>query len=403
MRVLQVNAVYKTKSTGRICMEIHKYLQSKGIESYVAYANENTDKSRDPNVFRVGNVFDHKLHAIEYRIDKLQGCHSRIATKILLRKISRLKPDIILTQNLHSNYLHVGLFLKGLKDLHTPVVVDLHDCWFLTGGCYHYTERGCNKWLSGCKGCELFGKAAEKKYKLNCEIFDYVKPTIVATSKWIEHEARKSLLSTRTNIEMIYDWIDTATFYPRTCNKIRETLGIGNKIMILGVATGWSPVKGQIEMIKIAEAMPDAVVILVGNQVKKVNYPKNVITIAFTDSKEELAELYSAADVFFNPSKQETFGLVTGEALACGTPIVVYNTTACPEFVTKYTGVVIEKGEDVVMAVNEVLRKNEKYGRDFIKEKCVKFVEDNFNMQKNIDKYIQLFNEIIFNNNGKRS
>ena len=156
-------------------------------------------------------------------------------------------------------------------------------------------------------------------------------------------------------------------------------------------------------MIKIAEAMPDAVVILVGNQVKKVNYPKNVITIAFTDSKEELAELYSAADVFFNPSKQETFGLVTGEALACGTPIVVYNTTACPEFVTKYTGVVIEKGEDVVMAVNEVLRKNEKYGRDFIKEKCVKFVEDNFNMQKNIDKYIQLFNEIIFNNNGKRS
>lgn len=92
----------------------------------------------------------------------------------------------------------------------------------------------------------------------------------MATSKWIEHEARKSLLSTRTNIEMIYDWIDTATFYPRTCNKIRETLGIGNKIMILGVATGWSPVKGQIEMIKIAEAMPDAVVILVGNQVKKL-------------------------------------------------------------------------------------------------------------------------------------
>ena len=141
MRVLQVNAVYKTKSTGRICMEIHNYLQSKGIESYVAYATENTDKSNDPNVFKVGNVFDHKLHAIGYRIDKLQGCHSRIATKILLRKISRMKPDIILTHNLHSNYLHVGLFLKGLKDLHIPVVVDLHDCWFLTGGCYHYTEK----------------------------------------------------------------------------------------------------------------------------------------------------------------------------------------------------------------------------------------------------------------------
>ena len=164
--------------------------------------------------------------------------------------------------------------------------------------------------------------------------------------------------------------------------------------MILGVSVGWSPDKGQTEMIKIAKDMPEAAVVLVGNQPKNAEYPPNVITIAFTDSKEELAELYSAADVFFNPSKQETFGLVSGEALACGTPLVVYNTTACPEFTTEYTGVVMEKSSDVTEAVKAMLEKNNKYGRDFVRLKCREFVELNFNMEKNFDKYIELFDEI---------
>lgn len=394
MRILQINAVYKTKSTGRIVMEMHKYFQSKGIESYVAYATENTDTSNDPNVFRVGNTLDHKLHAVAYRIDNMQGCHSSLATRRLLKKIEELKPDIVLTHNLHSNYLNVPMLLKGLKDLNVNTVLALHDCWFLTGGCYHYTATGCDKWLSGCKDCRILGKAAEKKYKINCDVFDYSKPTIIATSKWIEGEAKKSLLANRTNIRMIYDWIDAETFYPRNGVHIREKYGIGDKTMILGVSTGWSTDKGQLEVIKVAEQMPEAAVVLVGKQTENVKYPPNVITIAFTDSKEELAELYSAADVFFNPSKQETFGLVSGEALACGTPLVVYNTTACPEFVTEYTGVVMEKDSDVVESVKTMLKKNNKYGRDIIKTKCREFVEENFNAKKNIDEYISLFDQL---------
>lgn len=394
MRILQINAVYKTKSTGRIAMEMHKYFQSKGIESYVAFGTENTDTSNDPNVFQVGNIVDHKIHAIQYRLDKSQGCHSTLATLHLLKKIKEIKPDIVLTHNLHSNYLNVPLLFKKLKDMNSNLVVDLHDCWFMTGGCYHYTASGCDKWLTGCRECPKFGKVAEKKYKINCDVLEYVHPTVVATSKWIEGEAKKSLLNERTDIRMIYDWIDAKTFYPRNGTKVREKYGIGNRTMILGVSTGWSLEKGQTEMIKIAKDMPEAAVVLVGNQPKNAEYPPNVITIAFTDSKEELAELYSAADVFFNPSKQETFGLVSGEALACGTPLVVYNTTACPEFTTEYTGVVMEKSSDVTEAVKAMLEKNNKYGRDFVRLKCREFVELNFNMENNINKYIKLFDEI---------
>lgn len=394
MRILQINAVYKTKSTGRIVMEMHKYFQSKGIESYVAYATENTDNSNDPNVFRIGNTLDHKLHALAYRIDNMQGCHSAFATRSFLRKIAELKPDIVLTHNLHSNYLNVPILLTGLKKLNIHVVLALHDCWFMTGGCYHYTASGCDKWLTGCRQCGKLGKAAEKKYKMNCDVLEYVHPTVIATSKWIEGEAKKSLLSARTDIRMIYDWIDMDTFHPRDGAHIREKYGIGNRTMILGVSTGWSPDKGQSEMIKIANKMPEAAVVLVGNQPKNAEYPPNVITVAFTDSKEELAELYSAADVFFNPSKQETFGLVSGEALACGTPLVVYNTTACPEFTTEYTGVIMKNDADVTEAIKTMLANNRKYGREFVKIKCRAFVEINFNMEKNINRYIALFNEI---------
>ncbi len=395
MRVLQVNAVYKTKSTGRIAMEMHEYFLTHGIDSYVAYATENTAEKNDKRIIRVGNLIDHKIHAVLYRIDKMQGCHSTLATKIFLKKIKNLAPDIVLTHNLHSNYLNVPLFLKGLNRLGIKVVMDLHDCWLFTGGCYHYTATGCNKWLYGCQDCGLLGKAAEKKFKLNLDIYDKVKPTIVATSKWIEGEAKKSLISDSCRIEMIYDWIDTETFYPRNENKIRKKYGIDDSVMILGVCTGWALNKGQQEMIQVANELPDAKIVLVGNQSEKTEYPDNVILIPFTDSKEELAELYSAADVFFNPSKQETFGLVSGEALACGTPLIVYNTTACPEFVTENTGIVIENPEQSVDAIKQQLEKNKVLGRDVVRENCRNFVLDNFSMDKNIDKYIELFKSIL--------
>ena len=394
MRILQVNAVYKTKSTGRIVKEMHEYFQSVGIESYVAYATENTDTSEDAHILRIGNTLDHKLHALAYRLDHMQGRHSTLATKAFLKKIELIKPDIVLTHNLHSNYLNVPLFLKGLKQQGIKVVMCLHDCWFMTGGCYHYTSRKCDQWLSGCNHCDLLGTAASIKYRINCDMFDYVHPTVVATSKWIEKEARRSLLGEYCDIHMIYDWIDQNTFYPRDRSLARKKYSIGDQILILGVATEWNSDKGMNEMIQVAKAMPEARIILVGKQAEKTEYPDNVMLVPFTDSKEDLAELYSAADVFFNPSKQETFGLVTGEALSCGTPIVVYNTTACPEFVNAYTGEIMMRPQDIYSAINKVIEKERDLGRMRIRQECVSFAKDNFYMDANIGKYIRLFERL---------
>lgn len=156
MRILQINAVYKTKSTGRIVVEMYKYFQSKDIESYVAYATENTDTSNDPNVFRIGNTLDHKLHALAYRIYSMQGCHSTLATRSLLRKIAELKPDIVLTHNLHSNYINLPILLTSLKQMNINVVLDLHDCRFMTGSNFIKTKCGIYHALQNCE--EVYGE-----------------------------------------------------------------------------------------------------------------------------------------------------------------------------------------------------------------------------------------------------
>lgn len=103
----------------------------------------------------------------------------------------------------------------------------------------------------------------------------------------------------------------------------------------------------------------------------------------------------SLEDVFFNPSVQETFGLVSGEALACGTPVVVYDTTACPEFVSDNTGVIMKNKNDIVDAIKKVLDKTNEVGRKKIAQECVDFVKNNFDLDTNIKKYIDLFESTL--------
>ncbi len=393
MRVLQLNAVYKTMSTGRLTYELHHYFKVHGIESYVGYAQKNTSDENDPNVFKIGNKLDYKLHALLWRIDKHQGCHSVISTEMLLKKIEKIKPDVVLTHNLHSNYVHVDRLIRGLHAMNIPVVLALHDCWFLTGGCYHYTAIGCNGWLNECSSCPEFGKAALIKYKNNQKLFADTHPVILALSKWIEREAKRSVLNENCRIEMVYNWIDLDFFYPRKDTRIRKHLGIEGKIMILGVATSWGENKGIKEMIELAMAKSEYKIVIVGRLMNDTELPENIIKIPFTESKDELAELYSAADIFFNPSKQESFGLVSAEALACGTPIIVYNTTACPEFVTEDTGVIIDDKSEMLSAVERVISRNRSLGRDEVRKKCRQFATDNFHIS-NIDKIIQLLADV---------
>ena len=124
-------------------------------------------------------------------------------------------------------------------------------------------------------------------------------------------------------------------------------------------------------------------------------WPKRITTRPRTDSVEELVRYYSVADVVLNLSRAETFGLTTVEGLACGTPSVVYNTTASPELVTPQTGRVVEQGDldGVIKAVEELCAED----REVLRKRCREHALAHFDREEKYDMYLDLYEKLLTN------
>ena len=393
MRIVQINAVYQYSSTGRTTMEMHNTLKENGNDSWVFCTNF---LDKEQNVFMIGNKFDHKIHAFMSRFTGLQGYFSKNATKRLIEQLETIKPDVVHLRNLHSNYINLPLLLRHLEKQDIATVITLHDCWFFTGHCCHYTEDKCKKWLTGCGNCPALHKynnswffdQTKKIYRDKQRLFGAIpRLAVIGNSEWTTEQARQSLLKNAKVIARIYNWINLDVFYPRA-NEANK------RFTILGVAQSWSDKKGLPIFIRLAEHFSDCKVVLVGKVEDTVKLPDNVSIVGVLSSAEELAEYYSNADVFINTSIQETFGKVSAEALACGTPIVVNNATANPELVGEDCGYVVDNNniESYYAAINEIRR----LGKANYSDKCVQFARGDFDMRKNINKYIELYKSLLW-------
>ena len=203
--------------------------------------------------------------------------------------------------------------------------------------------------------------------------------TIVTPSEWLANLARQSYLS-EYPIKVIHNGIDLDVFKP-TPSSFREENGLQNKKIILGVASGWTDRKGLDEFIELAERLPaDHQIVLVGtNETVDEKLPENIISIHRTGNQRELAEIYTAADVFVNPTHEENYPTVNMEAIACGTPVVTYNTGGCAEIVGQECGVVVredtarelEKGIfEALNVINTSGFKCAEYAKHFDKNRC---------------------------------
>ena len=165
--------------------------------------------------------------------------------------------------------------------------------------------------------------------------------TFVVPSQWIAGLLQSSFLKAYPT-HVIPNGIDLSIF-KETESDFRQKYGLENKKIILGVASVWSKQKGLGEFIKLSQRLDASYqIVVVGvSEEQKRSLPSNVLAFTRTDSVQELAQIYASADVFFNPSVQETMGLTTVEAMACGTPVIVYNKTAVPEVVDEESGVVL--------------------------------------------------------------
>lgn len=396
MKVVQINAVYGASSVGRTMTEMHEFFTANGIESYNFYSVE-TANSNPYDI--IGGKLDHKIHGFLSRLFGKQAYFSYFPTRKLIKKLRKIGPDVVILRNFHSNYIHMPLLLKNLAKEDIATIVVLHDCWFFTGHCCHYTEIGCQKWQTECNHCPLihtnnkswFFDNSSSIFRDKRRLFGAIPHlAVVGVSDWITNEGRKApIFEKAKQFQRIYNWIDFKKFhYRENAPAIRERLGLAsNDFVALGVSMLWDDRKGLDVIIKLAEALPDIKIVLVGN-LPAVELPSNIISLPPTGSVDELAEYYSMADVFLNFSIQETFGKVAAEALSCGTPAVVNNATANPE-IPGPCGEIVDTSDfnNVVEAVKKI-RAN---GKAYYTEHCVQRAHELFDKDKNIMQYVELF------------
>ena len=399
MKVLQINAVYNVSSTGRTTTELHHALLKDGIGSYVAYSK--TDKPDDVNLYHIGSPLDIKMHGLLSRISGEQAHFSLSATKKLIKYIDEIQPDVVHLRNLHGNFINLPMLLKHLAEKNSAVVITFHDFWFITGKCVYFTVTGCDKWQKECGKCPnlsdgnptWFFDRTKKLLREKTELLGKIdRLALIGVSDYVTNEVKKSPIAKKAAVvKTIYNWIDFDKFYPRDGKNVREKYGI-NGFAAVGVSTSWSERKGLKSFIRLAEECPEITVILVGRLKENTVLPKNIIAVPRTSSTDELAEIYSAADVFITFSLEETFGKVSAEALSCGTPVICYDSTANPEIVGEGCGYVVPKNdfEGILNAVKKV-REN---GRRFYSEACENFAHEKFGKDKLIHQYIDVYKQL---------
>lgn len=364
MKVLQINATYANGSTGTIVQDIQQSCEEHGIECHVAYAISRIPKGQIKNGYKIGNFVSNKLHALLARICGQQAYFSYLPTLAFLHYMSHLKPDVVHLHNLHSNYINLNMLLRYLANHDIPTVVTLHDCWFYTGGCFHYTNIGCDKWQHDCGHCpkkkqDTPAYLCDKSANILRDRYRYFSKikhlAVVGVSKWITEECQKSVFK-NVPCHTIYNGIDTNVFKPSSSN-LRERYGLLDKFVILGPASKWlSEVNKEVFKVVVDNLDKDSVLVLFGHTGEKKQISPNVITIGYTSSKEELAQLYSMADIFVNCTREESLSCINLEAQACGTPVITFSNTGVSETIINGYGINIPTGDtnSLLAAINKV-------------------------------------------------
>lgn len=399
MNVLQIDVSVNVGSTGRIAEQIGQKILENNGKSTIAFGRYEAASVSEK--IKIGTRWEQAHHLIITRIFDKHGLGSISGTKTLIKKIEKLNPDIIHLHQIHGYYVNIEILFGFLAIYGKPVIWTLHDCWAYTGHCCHYVRVGCKKWETGCFSCPLKGyypqslyiDNSKENYVLKKQLFTSIPDlTLVPVSNWLATELSNSFLKVK-NIHTIHNAIDVEKFIYSDPSKLIQKHNLEGKKIILGVASPWSAVKGLNDFFTLSKMLDDHYkIIIIGlteNQIKDL--PSNIIGLTRLNDPSDLVKYYSLADVFINPSIAESFGLVTVEAMACGTPVVGYNVTATPELIPQGTGYVVERGD--VKGMFEKVKLILEKGKNYYSEACRNNVVKHYNKDYQYDKYIALYQQ----------
>ena len=357
MKVVQINATCGVGSTGKICVGISRVLSAENIENYILCSKTNGYPLGIP----CSDTRYIRTQALKAKILGNYGFNSRKATRRMIAELEKIQPDVVNLHNIHGHDCDLEMLFSWFRKNKTKLLWTFHDCWAFTGYCTHFTLAKCGKWRSQCNHCVqhrgyswLFDRSREL-FEKKKGLFSGLDLTVITPSRWLGDLVKQSFLKD-CPVHVIHNGIDLAVFQP-AYSQFREKYGLENKKILLGVSFGWDHKKGLDVFLELSRRLSaEYQIVLVGTDVNiDTQLPENIISIHRTQDQRELAEIYSAADLFVNPTREENYPTVNMEALACGTPVLTFRTGGSPEMLDETCGSVVAC-DDVDALEEEILR-----------------------------------------------
>lgn len=398
--LLQINTTLNYGAPGRIAEYIGLLAKDMGWRSVISHGPRMKNPSQ-LDTYQINSELDEKIHGGLYTLflDR-HGLGSKKATKRFIEFIKNdVKPDIIHLHNIHGYYLNYELFFNFLKTINTPIVWTLHDCWNFTGHCVYFDAIGCDKWKKECHHCpqktkypySIFIDNSRNNFQLKKQLFTAIEDRIIAVpvSYFLGDYVRESFLG-KCDIQVIHNGIDLNTFKPSDSKKNN------NKNIILGVASPWNERKGLNDFVKLRELLSEETfeIRLIGLSKKQLmDLPDGIVGIEKTQNVYQLVEEYSNASVFVNPTYEDNYPTTNLEAMACGTPVITYNTGGSPESIDEKTGLVVEKGNipGLVTGITDILSNKNLYTVKLCRERALK----EFDAPTQFAEYLALYDTLL--------
>lgn len=405
MKVVQINGVSSAGSTGKIVTQLSDVMTSQGIENYIISAGYKETTKRK-NVFFCSSYIGVRLHQILGFLLGDTGFHSFFATRKAISVLKKIQPDVVHLHNIYSYFLNVELLLRFLKKENIKTIWTIHDFWAMTGHCTHFEAAECFRWKEQCGTCPQLNKFPYSRFfdrttnllnKKKSIYADWDNLHLATVSKWVANYLPFSILKGK-EIRVIPNGIDTNTFKQIP---IERPENLKDKFIILSVAMSWGTNKGLDDLISLSSKLTEnELIVIVGlseDQIK--NLPQNIIGITKTKNPEDLCNYYNMADVYVTASIEETMGLTVVEAMACGTPAVVYNKTALPELVADGCGYVCN--ETNVNSLYSAIQTVQEHGKPYYSQRCAENAAANYDKWNQYRKYCRYYRDITGDDDEK--
>ena len=326
----------------------------------------------------------------------------------LASAIKTLQPDIVHLHWLAGNFISPYV-LQQIASLSVKTVWTLHDTWAFTGGCHYF--RSCQKWQQQCYNCpELSRKfpcdLAKLQWQLKERAYKKLQPTVIGLSKQFAADIEQSALLKDFQTVQLPNTIDTEIFRPIPKNIARNLLGLpahGHYILFGACSATNDPRKGY-DLLKDAldilssHSQKDIICLVFGASHSKTTPPHHFTTHFLGELHDELtlALVYSAADVFVCPSREDNLPNTIMEALACGTPVVGFAVGGIPDMVEhKINGMLAtpHDPQELAAGIAYILEDHER--REAMGRAARRKVEENYAYPVVAKQYIELYNRIL--------